>query len=160
MTCFEECTCSCGHDNFASFDACAGSELLRPPLLRSIVHSEIGWFMDRSLDDPLIGEWGLEEAQGVYLLWCKNDYCSQHEMFHMKSLYVGKGVTGRRLLAHYKHKDFKEPMLVYWTFYRCANRLSKYIEQLLLDTYSFPLNKAENPGRERLCAHFTQAEVD
>ena len=81
-------------------------------------------------------------------------------MFHMRALYVGKGQIGRRLLAHWKNKDFSEEMLVYWTFIELPNRQAKYCEQLLLDLYRAPLNKNEISGTLLLCGHLSQTEVD
>lgn len=51
-------------------------------------------------------------------------------------------------------------MLIYFTFFPCENRRSKFIEQLLLDIYYLPLNTAENSGTTKLCAYFSQFEVD
>jgi hypothetical protein len=78
----------------------------------------------------------------------------------MKGLYVGKGDAAKRLRHHWKTKDTAEEMIIYFTFFACENRKAKYIEQLLLDTYDLPLNRAENTGTETLCAYFTQSEVD
>ncbi len=96
----------------------------------------------------------------MYILWHKDDYCPSHEMFHMKALYVGKGNQATRLRAHWKTRNFSEEMLVYFSFYPTTNRIAKYIEQLLLDTYQVPHNAAENVGTARLCAYFSQWEVD
>jgi hypothetical protein len=44
----------------------------------------------------------------------------------------------------------------YWiSFFECENRIAKYIEQLFLDTYRFPVNTNENPGVEELWASWT-----
>jgi hypothetical protein len=51
-------------------------------------------------------------------------------------------------------------MLIYYSFYPCENRIAKYLEQLLLDTYDFPLNKSENRGNKKLCAYYFQSQVD
>ena len=53
-----------------------------------------------------------------------------------------------------------EEMLVYFTYVELPNRIAKYVEQLLLDTYELPLNISENRGDRTLCAYFTQGEVD
>lgn len=108
----------------------------------------------------MIKEWGLRGRRGLYLLWHKDDYCGVHGLYHMRALYVGKGLIRGRILAHWKAKDFSEEMLVYWTFVEMQNRAAKYYEQVLLDTYSFPQNRAENHGGARLCAYLTQHEVD
>lgn len=81
-------------------------------------------------------------------------------MFHMRSLYVGKGNFLRRLISNWKTKPTHNEMLVYVTHVPLSNRVAKYIEQLLLDIFDFPYNKAENPGTRRLCAHLSPFEVD
>lgn len=99
-------------------------------------------------------------GSGFMSFWHKDDYCCVHDRFHMRALYVGKGMIEQRLLQHWKDKDFSEEMLVYWTSLEMPNRQAKYVEQLLLDLYKFPHNKSENKGRGLLCAHFEQVEVD
>lgn len=37
-------------------------------------------------------------------------------------------------------------------FYECSNRISKHLEQLLLNIYNFTLNKNENTGTTELFA--------
>lgn len=61
-------------------------------------------------------------------------------MFHMRALYVGKGSIPHRLQRHWANQPTAE--------------------QLILDTYNLPFNRAENPGTANLCAYFDQAEVD
>lgn len=124
--------------------------------LRDFCHSNIGWFVK---DANLLEAWGGDSREGVYLLWAKTDYCEVHERYHMQSLYVGKGRIMRRLYRHWVSKDFPSE-LVYWTFLELPNRKAKYVEQLFLDLFRFSLNKAENRGGEKLCAYFTQEEVD
>lgn len=157
--CFENCDCQCGHtDN--EFNFIATHELANPISIKSIVKTNIGWFSDQSICNHHIDEWGLDNVEGVYILWHKNDYCADHELFHMKALYVGKGNIGIRLRDHWKRKDFSDELLIYFTYFVMPNRLAKYVEQLLLDVYDFPLNKTENSGKKSLCEHFTQNEVD
>jgi hypothetical protein len=137
------------------------SEVVRKETIFDLCHSNIGWYTDSSIcDEHLLEQWIANDAFGVYVLWHKDDYCEVHEQFHMRALYVGKGQIGRRLLSHWKNKDFSEEMLVYWTFLELPNRLAKYYEQLMLDVYKTPLNVAEVTGKLTLCAHFTQSEVD
>ena len=102
----------------------------------------------------------MDRKEGVYTLWHKSDYCAEHDRFHMTALYVGKGNIGKRLRDHWKNKDFSEQLLIYFTYLELPNRFSKYMEQLLLDLYKWPYNKAENTGTRLLCAHLTQFEVD
>lgn len=116
--------------------------------------------MDRSLGDTGLDGWGLGAGCAVYVLWHKDEYCHVHERFHMRALYVGKGALETRLKAHWAAKDLSEQMLVYFSRVGMENRLAKYVEQLLLDTYDFPGNLRENRGRLRLCAHLEQGHVD
>jgi hypothetical protein len=78
----------------------------------------------------------------------------------MRSLYTGKGLFSNRIKNHWKTKETSAEMLIYYSFYACENRIAKYLEQLLLDIYDFPLNRSENKGKEMLCAYYTQMEVD
>lgn len=97
---------------------------------------------------------------GLYFLWRKDACCPEHELFHMRALYVGKGVFSRRFRRHWQAQPTLDVQLVYFTYVELPNRLAKYAEQLVLDCYDMPLNRAENAGRGRLCAYFTQNEVD
>jgi len=160
MACFSVCECSCGESSHRVFDKIIKAETNFGVTMADVAHSNIGWFMAKSFDQPGLDGWRLEGKSGIYILWWKDDYCAEHEMFHMTALYAGKGVVARRFLAHYSHKDFEEEMLVYWTYFPTENRKAKYIEQLLLDTYNFKHNRAENRGTLKLCANFTQTEVD
>lgn len=160
MSCFTCCQCKC-HDLPGTIDERVRTETRFGWSLRDLCHSNIGWYTDKSIcDEHLLDDWIQRSAFGVYVLWHKDDYCDVHEMFHMSGLYVGKGHIGKRLLSHWKNKDFSEEMLVYWSFLELPNRQAKYCEQLLLDSYHVPLNKAEMTGTLSLCAHYTQTEVD
>ena len=158
--CFEECGCRCDQAADDEFDLIANSELVKPILLHRLARKNIGWFSDKTICHHHIEDWNLNQVEGIYILWHKSDYCAEHERFHMRALYVGKGNIGARFRSHWKNKDFSEELLIYFTYVALPNRLSKYIEQLLLDLYNLPLNKSENPGRKVLCQHFTQFEVD
>ena len=157
--CFEVCSCRCGqtHDEF---DQIAERELVNPIALQQITRANIGWFGDRSICDHHIKMWRLDKREGLYILWHKSDYCADHDRFHMAALYVGKGNIGTRLRDHWMKKDFSDQLLIYFTYAELPNRHSKYYEQLLLDIYDFPFNKAENSGDRTLCEHFSQYEVD
>lgn len=157
--CFEECDCTCG-GNHGAFDNAIADETHFGITLNDVTHASIHWYMDKSIDDTGLEGVKFAERDGVYILWHKNDYCPEHELFHMKALYVGKGDAAKRLRHHWKTKNTEDEMLIYFTFFPCENRKAKYIEQLLLDIYHLPLNTAENTGREVLCAYFTQYEVD
>lgn len=160
MPCYSTCTCSCGK-TCPAYDAVLTAETTFPWVLSLLAHSNVGWYSDKSLcDEHLIGQWALSKKFGIYVLWHKDDYCDKHERFHLRALYVGKGHIERRLLSHWKNKDYSAEMLVYWTYLEMPNRQAKYCEQLLLDTFKVHSNKAENSGRELLCAHLSQEEVD
>ena len=160
MSCYSCCSCECLKTPL-DFDAAIAAETRFTWRLHDVCHSNIGWYTDKTISDQhLIKDWIAKDAIGAYVLWHKDEYCEIHGMFHMRALYVGKGQIGKRLLTHWKGKDFSEEMLVYWTFLEMPNRQAKYCEQLLLDTYRVPLNKAESTGELLLCAHFTQTEVD
>lgn len=94
------------------------------------------------------------------MLWHKNDYCDRHQKFHMKALYVGKGGIKWRIPHHWRTKNTSNEMLIYFSFTEIENRMAKYIEQLFLDLYHFPLNRSENPGTRLLCMYCDQGEVD
>ena len=71
----------------------------------------------------------------------------------MKCIYVGKGMGESRINDHVNKKSLKNTGIsIYASFYECSNRMSKYLEQLFLDTYKFPLNTNENPGTKELFA--------
>ncbi len=159
MPCYELCDCEC-FDEAKQFDSVRIAETRFSPSLYDVCHSNIGWYSDKSISDAHLGEWGLANAFGIYILWHKDDYCSEHELFHMRALYVGKGEVKNRLYDHYRSKDFSEQLLVYWTYLEMPNRVAKYYEQLTLDTFRIPMNKREARGEALLCTHFTQAEVD
>jgi hypothetical protein len=162
MSCFETCSCQCNEttQEHGLLSDILHNELRLDINLHMLCHSNIGWFLDKSQSAHEIETWGLQKKSGVYLLWHKDDYCAEHETFHMRCMYVGKGSVGRRFIAHYLEKDFSEEMLIYWSYFPAINRVAKYLEQLLLDTFRFPLNRAENSGQGRLCAYYTQSEVD
>lgn len=158
--CFDGvCECSC-NKAFPDFDRIIREETKFDITLDWLCRSNIGWFGDKSHADHLIGEWDIEKTDGVYLLWHKNGYCADHQIYHMRCLYVGKGIIPLRLFDHWNKKDFSEEMLVYWTYLEMPNRHAKYVEQLLLDLFAIPFNKSESRGRQTLCAYLTQYEVD
>jgi hypothetical protein len=138
----------------------AAKELCQPMTLNEICRKNIGWYTDKTLDASYLKEWGLNGLSGLYFLWHKDDYCTVHEKFHMRALYVGKGTLQTRLNVHWETKDTSEQMLIYFSYVVMPNRIAKYTEQLILDCYNLPLNRSENLGKARLCAYFDQFEVD
>lgn len=156
--CFDFCNCRCS-DTDTDFDRILSKETNFGFSLSQISKSNIAWFLDKTMTDEF-EKWNTRQQSGIYMLWHKGDYCSQHDRFHMKCLYVGKGFVNSRLRSHWKQKDFSEEMLIYFSYFPCTNRQAKYIEQLFLDLYDLPLNKAENYGESTLCQHWTQYDVD
>ncbi len=159
LSCFDKCDCACNIVN-AVFDQIASTELALPIRLYEICRTNICWYLDRTLVEGDEFEKRVPNEDGLYILWHKDDYCPRHEKFHMRALYVGKGRIRKRVINHWKHKPTKEEMLIYVTYSPMKNRLAKYIEQLMLDVYNFPLNTSENPGTLKLCAHLDQSDVD
>jgi hypothetical protein len=157
--CFENCGCSCDSTDKA-FDTVIAKELIQPFRIQDICRSNISWYCDKSLTEGHFEQWDLGNRSGLYFLWHKDDYCAVHERFHMRALYVGKGAFSKRMRRHWAGQPTEDEMLVYFTYVDLPNRIAKYAEQLLLDCYDFPLNKAENSGSLKLCAYFTQSEVD
>jgi hypothetical protein len=144
-----------------TFDSLCASELLNPVPLQRLTTANIGWYGNKTVSDQAdVNGWCLDERFGVYILWHKADYCPTHGMFRMDALYTGKGHVRYRLRQHWKNKDFADQLLVYWTFVEMTNRTSKYIEQLLLDTFLFPCNIHENSGKTSLNAYWSQSQVD
>lgn len=93
----------------------------------------------------------LQKKTGIYHLWIDYDNCDDHETFTMQCVYVGKGIGSVRIDEHIR-KKWPNNFTLYVTFTECENRLSKYYEQLFLDTYDIALNKNENPGAKKLFA--------
>jgi hypothetical protein len=124
---------------------------------------------------------GLGKRVGVYHLWKDEDSCDVHSLRNLQCIYVGKGSALTRLLDHMSDALSKDEGLVdpetvkavekrraddrkrkrerfcahepYWiSFFDCENRIAKYVEQLFLDIYRFPVNTNENSGVEELWA--------
>lgn len=157
--CFEVCPCSCGNVD-ATFDQVIREETKFEITLHDLCHKNILWFQDLSHCDERVNGWNLEGKSGIYLLWSRDDYCPIHQNFHCSALYVGKGNIKNRLSSHITKKDFSEEMIVFASYIEIPNRISKYIEQLLLDTYRFARNKSEAKGTRTFCHHLSQTESD
>ena len=151
--------CNCNKiDN--EFDQILKSELTLDIDLKTICHSNIGWFIDKTIsDDSLLKEWNEKNSIGIYFLWEK-EYCDIHHLYPMRCLYIGKGDIFKRLENHFNTKDFSNEQLIYFSYFVCENRIAKYLEQLFLDLYNVPFNKSENKGRKILNVIYTQNEVD
>lgn len=96
---------------------------------------------------------GLKNKNGLYHLWVDHSHCPDHDVYSMMCVYVGKGLALDRVKDHIKGKWPNEET-IHISFYDCENRISKYLEQLFLDTYNYHLNKNENPGRDILYARW------
>jgi len=140
----------------------AESELRNPPSASQIINeSEFCTFVP--IDEAIqLGDLtnkdylrGLRSKVGLYHLWVGYDNCDDHETHTMLCVYVGKGLAEARINSHIKEKWPKQEQL-YVSFYGCSNRISKYLEQLFLDTYKFHLNSNENCGTKYLFAVWNQ----
>lgn len=135
--------------------------------LREILEDRVVWYHDQTdgsadngFDQWEVIGWSLKWTSGVYVLWRQADYCGTHEREHMQALYVGKSGSNveRRLVKHRVEKSVSDTDLAtYVSIWPCSNRIAKYIEQLMLDIYDFPLNGDEDNGTRRLCHHVRPA---
>ena len=75
-----------------------------------------------------------------------------HDKHVHEARYVGKAgaEVNDRLRGAFKKREVGEGASVEVTVWEPENRQTKYIEQLLLTSFSFPLNGAENKGRRIL----------
>jgi hypothetical protein len=156
--CFHEiCDCTCEQQT-PDFDRIVEEETRLAYKLRQLCRGSIGWLLaDEHFLDP-----NLAQVNGLYFIWEKNGWCELHELYHMKCLYVGKGKIRARLYDHWKQKGFScnYESTIYTTYTEMPNRHAKYLEQLTLDLFRIPMNRAESRGTMTLCAHFGQSDVD
>ncbi len=148
----------CQEPVYIDFDGTAQLEICNPPTASQIINEstfctivpidEAIQFGDLTHKDYLRN---LHNKNGLYHLWIDYDDCDDHETHTMLCVYVGKGEAELRIKKHIKEKWPNQANL-YVTFYECSNRISKYLEQLFLDTYDFHLNKHENYGTQHLFA--------
>lgn len=97
----------------------------------------------------------LKNKTGLYHLWVDRGYCEDHKINSMICVYVGKGLAFDRVKTHIKEK-WPHEETIHISFYECENRISKYLEQLFLDTYNYHLNKSENTGKGTLYARWNE----
>ena len=102
---------------------------------------------------------GLGGKVGLYHLWVDYNYCQDHKTYSMMCVYVGKGIALNRIKDHIKTKWPGKEMF-HVSFFECENRISKYLEQLFLDTYKFYLNTSENTGSGTLYARWSEERYD
>ncbi|WP_051943220.1 MULTISPECIES: hypothetical protein [Luteibacter] len=157
----------CPDTDYHRFDSVCNEELKHPVAVEAIINiSEYcaRIHIDDILSDAKLGLPGLSaylpksvgKAMGIYHLWREADHCSTHETYLMECLYVGKGYADARIKDHITTKDFAPNRPLFVTYYPCRNRLAKYLEQLFLDTYKFPINGAENTGEGTLYARWDE----
>lgn len=161
----------CQSPDYSTFDRVAGLELRDPPLANAIIN-ESAFCTIVPIDEAIqLGDlthkdylMGLRNKVGLYHLWVDYDQCDDHETHTMLCVYVGKGLAEARINSHIKDK-WPSQTLLYVGFYECKNRMSKYLEQLFLDTYKFHFNSNENTGTESLFGvwnhdrHFLGTEI-
>lgn len=148
----------CQNPDYSEFDKIAESELL-DPIPASIIVNESDYCTAMPTDKKhQIGDLthksylrSLRKKTGLYHLWIDYENCDDHETYTMVCVYVGKGLVEVRIDDHIK-STWPDEFQLFVTFTEFENRLSKYYEQLFLDTYCFALNKNENTGTRKLFA--------
>lgn len=158
MTRCEENDFPCQNPSYENFDKIAGEELSKPIDASSLVNISTYCMKIPVDDDFVVGDMNhklflkpLNGQSGLYHLWIDHEHCDDHETHTMLCVYVGKGPPDSRIASHIKNK-WPHGIELYATFTPMMNRLSKYYEQLFLDSYDFILNSAENSGTEKLYA--------
>lgn len=164
----------CQSPLYPDFDDIAAKELLNPPSVHEIINQSTYCTQLPINEEDIIGNLthkmylkGLNGKTGLYHLWIDHENCTDHDTFTMLCVYVGKGFAEGRINSHIKSKwPNPNEVSLYASFYECSNRISKYLEQLFLDKYTFILNEYENPGTEKLYAvwdeerHFLGTEAN
>lgn len=150
----------CQNPEYQEFDSIAAKELFNPPSVHEIINGSAFCTVLPLDDENILGDLthqmflkGLSNKTGLYHLWVDFENCTDHHTHTMKCIYVGKGFAEDRINDHVIKKSLKNTgVSLYASFYECSNRMSKYLEQLFLDTYGFLLNKNENTGTLELFA--------
>lgn len=152
----------CQNSDYSNFDSIAASELCNPIAASVLVNESQFCTLIPTDEEQQLGDLthksylrGLRRKTGIYHLWIDYDNCDDHETNTMICVYVGKGLAEVRIDDHVR-SIWPENYSLYVTFTECINRLAKYYEQLFLDTYSFVLNRNENPGTEKLYAVWSE----
>ncbi len=128
--------------------------------LRTISRNNLFSYVAKSHTDWATNRFRFREAFGVYVIWFDRDYCPVHGMNIMEAMYVGKGDIRLRIRSHHETKNIEQQLIAYVSYVVLPNRQAKYVEQLLLDIYNFPLNSQESSGSLRLYALFDDGELD
>lgn len=150
----------CQNIKYEDFDNVAKNELKDPLLANELVNNSNFCTVIPIDNDFLLGNLKskdfirkLSGKTGIYKFWIDYDQCDTHNTRTMLCVYVGKGIAYNRVDDHITRKwKSYNVSTVYVTFNEFENRLSKYYEQLFLDTYKFHLNSNENSGSEHLFA--------
>lgn len=162
MACFDVCDCVCFEDDRSKeFDRCVLREMRNGPSLDEIVGNHAGWYQDgrEGRENRDVETLGLRGVPGVYILWRQSGYCQSHDAEHLTAEYVGKSGSSisARLLRHQLDKSINDVLTTEISLWRCTNRIAKYLEQALLDHFTFPQNRNEVTGSRRLCHHIRPA---
>lgn len=150
----------CQDPQYPDFDRIAQRELKNPPSVQEIINQSVFCTYLPLEDELILGNMthqmflkALNTKNGIYHLWVDFENCTDHDTHTMKCIYVGKGFAEVRINNHVFKKKLKNTgVSIYASFYECSNRMSKYLEQLFLDTYKFSFNKNENTGTNELFA--------
>jgi len=143
--------CECENLNHERFDSVSRRELRKAITVHDVFDSSYCVMMSIEHIDEQEGLAvhetlaDLKGKLGVYGLWIHYTDCYDHNMHRMLCLYAGKGRALGRVKSHIANR-WPQAQLLYVTFYECENRIAKYVEQLFLDNFDFPLNTKENRG--------------
>ncbi len=158
----------CLTNDYDKFDSICKAELAAPVSADEIINRS-GFCISLPLDlieelqddflsvNELLAR--LRGKAGIYHLWIAKGHCEVHNIHSMICVYVGKGLAFNRVKKHIKEKWPTEETL-YLSFYECENRVSKYLEQLFLDTYNYHLNTSENTGEGTLYGRWSEERYD
>jgi hypothetical protein len=147
-----KCSLGCADQSLArAFDRTLRAETRFSVSFNDLTLNHVGWYYDADelKDHDFIRELNIK-GSGVYLIWDMVDYCEKHEKCIFEAVYVGKAGAeiAPRLLAHFRNatRPLGDGGPMHITIWAGRNRISKYVEQLLLDSFKFPKNKSENRG--------------
>lgn len=145
--------------NYSAFDEVCKKELKKELNAKTFANRDLYFYrVEKFLDwDAEWGEHSLHELPsqqlgelqgkvGIYHIWFDHGSATGSD-YIFQAVYVGKGHLNIRLTKHV-HSYLKELGTIFITVHTCENRIAKYLEQLFLDTFAFPLNKAENTGSQ------------
>ena len=132
----------CLTNDYSKFDSVCKAELVTPVLVDEIINESdfcislpIDVIEEHQGDFLTVNEHlaGLNNRNGLYHLWVDHSNCTDHDIYSMICVYVGKGIVLERVKSHIKEK-WPEKETIHISFYDCENRFSKYF----LITYKSP----------------------